>query len=363
MHLDQLRSSLESLDQARGLLHGWGLRDLERGWHNLTHLANLLGLDALRELGQSLGRLLPRCPDPDMALNNLERFLANPAGARQLPALLDGRSRILETLLQLLSTSQYCSDALIINPDFIDMLRVPLRHSPSKQEMQDQLQAEIDAAFEDSAVLRAFRRFRQRQILRIGTNDIIRDRPLEEITRDISRVADAALGAALTTALRHLGNRFGQPHTASGQPAKCVILAFGKHGGKELNYSSDIDLMFVFDEDGNTRGQRVAKVSNDEFYGRVVSEVVRLLSAHTEQGQAYRIDLRLRPEGHRGALARSLASETPEEIRRVEELHQAVNNGTLQASNQETAARLVEEALHSQPVPARPGAEGPPSPT
>ena len=98
------------------------------------------------------------------------------------------------------------------------MLRVPLRRSPSPAELQAQLQAEVDAAFEDSAVLRVFRRFRQRQMLRIGTNDIIRDRPLEEITRDISRVADVALEVALATALRHVGKRFGQPCTAAGQP-------------------------------------------------------------------------------------------------------------------------------------------------
>src|SRR5208283_2544834 len=172
----------------------------------------------------------------------------------------------------------------------------------------DQLQAEIDAAFEDSAVLRAFRRFRQRQILRIGTNDIIRERPLEEVTRDISRVADAALEVALATALRQINKRFGQPHTHAGQPARCVILAFGKHGGEELNYSSDIDLMFIYDEEGATRGKRINSIDNTECFGRVVSEVVRLLSAHTDQGQAYRIDLRLRPEGLRGPLARSLAS-------------------------------------------------------
>src|SRR5262249_7629061 len=93
-----------------------------------------------------------------------------------------------------------------------------------------------------------------------------------------------------------------------GQPARCVILAFGKHGGEELNYSSDIDLMFVYDDEGTTTGKRIASITNQEFYGRVLSEVVRLLSAHTDRGQAYRIDLRLRPEGHRGPLARSLAS-------------------------------------------------------
>ena len=188
------------------------------------------------------------------------------------------------------------------------MLRIPLRRSPSPAELREQLQAEVDAASEDAAVLRAFRRFRQRQMLRIGTNDIIRDRPLEEITRDISRVADAALEVALATALRNVGKRFGQPLTPTASRPRCVVLAFGKLGGEELNYSSDIDLMFLYDEEGQTRGKRITSLPNDEFFARVVSEVVRLLAAHTDRGQAYRVDLRLRPEGHRGPLARSLAS-------------------------------------------------------
>jgi glutamate-ammonia-ligase adenylyltransferase len=308
MHLDHLRHCLDSLGNARALLHGWNLRDAERGWRNLTLLARSLTPEGLRELCTPLGRLMPRCPDPDMALNNLERFLSGPEGAALLPTLLDNRARSLEILLQLFGTSQSFSDLLTANPDYLDMLRVPLRRSPSQAEMQAQLQAEVDAAFEDSAVLRAFRRFRQRHMLRIGTNDIVRDRPLEEITRDLSRVADAALEVALHTALRSVGRRFGKPHTSSGKPARCVILAFGKHGGEELNYSSDIDLMFIYDEEGATRGPRITSIGNDEFFGRVVSEVVRLLSAHTDRGQAYRVDLRLRPDGHRGSLARSLES-------------------------------------------------------
>src|SRR5262249_43152747 len=151
---------------------------------------------------------------------------ANQNGARQLPSLLENRGRSLETLVQILSTSQFFSDLLVTQPDFTEMLRVPLRRSPSPAEMEKDLQSEVDAAFEDSVVLRAFRHFRQRQVLRIGTNDIIRERPLEEVTRDISRVADAALEVALATALRNVGNRLGQPFTAAGQPARCAILAF-----------------------------------------------------------------------------------------------------------------------------------------
>jgi glutamate-ammonia-ligase adenylyltransferase len=87
-----------------------------------------------------------------------------------------------------------------------------------------------------------------------------------------------------------------------------VILAFGKLGGKELNYSSDIDLVFIYDDEGATQGRHITHISNDDYYARVVTEVVRLLSTHTDRGQAYRVDLRLRPEGLRGPLARSLAS-------------------------------------------------------
>src|SRR6266851_5721279 len=115
MQIDELRHCLETLDGARPVFHGWKLRDPERGWRNLTHLADAVGLDALCGLSHPLARLLPRCPDPDMALNSLERFLANPAGAQQLPALIEGRARTLEKLLQLFSTSQYFSDLLVTN--------------------------------------------------------------------------------------------------------------------------------------------------------------------------------------------------------------------------------------------------------
>jgi glutamate-ammonia-ligase adenylyltransferase len=308
MQLDQSQPTLDLPDSARALLSGCTLRDPERGWRNLAGVAAALPADGMRELGPPLARLLPRCPDPDMALNNLERYFAQSVAVEQLPFLLENRARTLEILLQLFGVSQSFSDLLSAHPDHIDMLRVPLRRSPSPAEMQAQLQAEVDAAFEDSAVLRAFRRYRRRQLLRIGANDVIRDRPLEEITRDISRTADVALEVALAVALRQAGKRYGQPCTPAGRPASCVVLAFGKHGGEELNYSSDIDLMFVYEEEGATRGKRISSVGNDEFFSKVVGEVVRLLAAHTDRGLAYRIDLRLRPEGRRGPLARSLAS-------------------------------------------------------
>lgn len=300
--------SLDSSATDRTLLLHWGIHDHERGFRNLCHLANSLGKEKLNELCPLLGRLLPRCPDPDMGLNNLERYLATRDGQEQLPLLLEGRARTLETLLQLMSSSQFFSDLLTVHPTYLDMIRLPLRSSPSRSELVAQLQAEVDRAGDAAGALRAFRHFRQRQLLRIGTNDIIRERSLEEITLDISRVAETALEVAFQFAWRQLADRFGVPLTAAGTAARGVVLAFGKLGGRELNYSSDIDLMFIYSGEGSTCGARQRPLDNSEFFARLASEVVRVLSAYTEDGQAYRVDLRLRPEGQRGPLARSLAS-------------------------------------------------------
>lgn len=267
-------------------------------------VANAWGEPLSRALASELARRLPSNPDPDRALNNLERFLA--ARPSALTELLGDRTMGLEVLLPILGTSQFFADALVAEPESLRMLRVPLRHTPGPTELQRELRQAVADAHDDAALLRAFRRFRRRHILRIGTNDIIHDRTLEEITLDISDVADAAIAVALEAALRRLTARFGEPMGENGQPARCVVLAFGKLGGRELNYSSDIDLMVVYDREGATSGR--PSLDNDEFFARVVGEMIRLLGSHTEDGQAYRVDLRLRPEGSRGPLARSLAS-------------------------------------------------------
>ncbi|MCS7168566.1 MAG: bifunctional [glutamate--ammonia ligase]-adenylyl-L-tyrosine phosphorylase/[glutamate--ammonia-ligase] adenylyltransferase [Gemmatales bacterium] len=279
------------------------IRNLTRGHQNILRLRQYLGDERFEEVRGLLSRFLPRCADPDMALNNLERFFAQERARTYLATLLDNHGKRLETILQIFSTSQYFSELLIAHPEDLELLWLPLQKTPQRQELVQQLQAQADAAFEDSALLRVFRRYRERQLLRIGTNDIIRERPLEEITLDISTVAEAAVEVALRLSLRKLAERFGEPVDIHGRPGRCVILAFGKLGGEELNYSSDIDIMLIYAEEGQTRSR--APITLDEFYARVVTELVRLLSSSPP---AYRVDLRLRPEGRTGPLARSLAS-------------------------------------------------------
>jgi [glutamine synthetase] adenylyltransferase / [glutamine synthetase]-adenylyl-L-tyrosine phosphorylase len=286
-------------------LSSWGLRDLGRGARNLEGLAKHLG-PALPGLIPDLARHLPESPDPDLALNALERFFAHPAARDLLPALVADQSRKLRDVVQLFGTSQFLGDVLAADPDFLETATAPLRVTPTRDELIDALRAEVRAAADDAAVLRAFRRFRRRQVLRIGVNDIIRDRPLEEITADLSRVAEAAVVVAWERAVAVVAQRFGEPRTGHDEATRAGVLAFGKLGGEELNYSSDIDLMLVYDDEGQTTGRR--PIGNDDFFARAASELIRLLSAHTDRGQTYRVDFRLRPEGQRGPLARSLAS-------------------------------------------------------
>ncbi len=145
---------------------------------------------------------------------------------------------------------------------------------------------------------------KQREMLRIGYRDIAIGEPLDRITQSISDLADALCEAALQAALRRHHTRHGIPRRISDQqPAQLVIFGLGKLGGRELNYSSDIDLLVIFDESGRTDG--AAPIPNDEFFAKVVQDVVRYLSAQTAKGWAYRVDLRLRPFGKTGPLCLS----------------------------------------------------------
>jgi [glutamine synthetase] adenylyltransferase / [glutamine synthetase]-adenylyl-L-tyrosine phosphorylase len=290
----------------REWLAGLGVRDPERGRRDLADLTLRAGdgsIELVANLAVQLDAVLPRCADPGMALGNLERFVAaGPAVGSTLSRLADDH-RTTEILLQVFSTSQYFSEVLIRDPELLDWLRAgPERPDRSSliEELWDTL-AGLPTELEQSLALR---RFRQRESLRIGYNDIVRGVSLEVTTQDLSDLADACVEAAVRAARTRAEARYGIPETRDGSAARFVVLGMGKLGGQELNYSSDIDLVFLFDEDGLTTGPKV--VSNSEYFARVGSDIVRLLADHTALGIAYRVDMRLRPEGEQGALASTL---------------------------------------------------------
>jgi glutamate-ammonia-ligase adenylyltransferase len=305
MELPALSRCLDDPAAAEDFLRGWGVVDVRHAHAALVHIASAgLTLDLVGVLCDQLGEHLGRCADPDMALNNLDRFVTAARNPLAVGTLVERDPTALPTLIQIFSTSQHLSDLLVQDPEGFDLLRLTEGAPVARQMLVEDLVAEVSALEHEQAVLRAVRRFKRRETLRIAYGDLIREQSLKTVTAQISYLADAILEAALASAQRKLAGQRGQPLTAGGQRARFVVLAMGKLGGCELNYSSDIDLVFLYADEGKTDGRR--PIANAEFFSQLARETVRLLAESTDLGCAYRVDLRLRPEGQRGPVAMSL---------------------------------------------------------
>jgi len=307
MQIEQLNHYLDHPAESAGWLSPWQLDDVRRGHGNLVRMATSgLTLDLLATICDQLAEHLPRVSDPDMALNNVDRFVSTARNPLSLGSLFERDPEALPTLLQIFSTSQYLSDLIITDSESYDLLRMTEGQAVGRTTLVEELDAEVSTLADESTILAALRRFKRRETLRISYGDIIRGQRLETVTRQISYLADAILEAAVAAARRNLEAKRGVPRGPDGERAQFVVLAMGKLGGVELNYSSDIDLIFLYDVDGSTDGHR--PIANSEFFGRLARDVVRLLTEATDLGICYRVDLRLRPEGERGPVVISLES-------------------------------------------------------
>ena len=158
----------------------------------------------------------------------------------------------------------------------------------------------------EAEALSELRRWRRHEMVRIAWRDLAGWAELPETLSDLSAFADAVINLAVEYARRGLVTRYGEPHSADGTVQPLVVLAMGKLGGGELNFSSDVDLVLLFPEHGETDGPR--SIANEEFFTRLAQAVIRLLEAPTHEGAVLRVDLRLRPFGDSGPLVASFAS-------------------------------------------------------
>lgn len=162
------------------------------------------------------------------------------------------------------------------------------------------------AAGMEADMLEALRRWRRREMVRIAWRALAGWACVEETLTESSDFADAAIEVAVAYARQQLVGRFGQPRSAGGEPQPLVVVAMGKLGGRELNFSSDVDLVLLFPEHGETDGARV--ISNEEFFTRLGQGLIKLLETPTHDGLTLRVDMRLRPFGDSGPLVVSFAA-------------------------------------------------------
>jgi glutamate-ammonia-ligase adenylyltransferase len=167
-------------------------------------------------------------------------------------------------------------------------------------------EARVAAAQSAEQAMSLLREWRRREMVRIAWCDIAGTAAVVETLRAVSDLADATIRAAVASAERHLLPIFGRPQRSNPALSPFIVLGMGKLGGRELNFSSDIDLVFLFIEAGETSGPRV--LDNEEYFNRLGREVIRLLDARNADGFVFRVDMRLRPFGESGPLVVSLAS-------------------------------------------------------
>lgn len=214
---------------------------------------------------------------------------------------------------RLCGLSTYAADIVGRYPALVAQLEAGgrLRRAAAEGELGDELRAFL-AAGDGTAppgeeeFLRRLRWFRHRELLRIMWRDQEAAADVAESLRDLSDLADAAINAALAFARDALMARYGEARTETGEPCGLGIVAMGKLGGHELNFSSDVDLVFVYSAPGETSGSR--PVSNEEYFRLLSQRVIDYLSRNTPDGFVYRVDVRLRPFGTAGPLAVSIAA-------------------------------------------------------
>ena len=305
-------------DLVKDMLAERHFENVDRAYENLLSLRNgpVKGnlTERSRRLLEKISPLLLQeifdSPDPDMALTNLERFLAMIGTRSSYYALLAENRETLKLLVSLFGMSEFLSKILIGHPELLDSLvaRSDATSIKPKETMASELATLLEQTDYFEEQLDVLRRYRNEEFLRIGLNDIHGRLGQSEITSQLSLLGETCLEAAFRLAVQEL-KRFGRPmYRSEGgeKQASLAVIGMGKLGGGDLNYHSDLDIIFVYDHQGTTDGEK--QISNHEYFAKLAQKVISILTMQTREGYVYKIDTRLRPSGNAGPLVTSLDS-------------------------------------------------------
>ncbi|MFZ3072560.1 MAG: bifunctional [glutamate--ammonia ligase]-adenylyl-L-tyrosine phosphorylase/[glutamate--ammonia-ligase] adenylyltransferase, partial [Thermodesulfobacteriota bacterium] len=245
-------------------------------------------------------------PDPDMALSNMERFIASAGSRAGIYALLIENTPLITELVKIFAASAFLSNMLVEKPENLDILLSADVARPTKT--QEEFMREMSDIAVKSAdyeqTLDNMRRYKKQELFRIGTKDLLGELSSEDVSTQISSLAGASLETAYGMATKELVAKYGTPGDE-----RFIVLGLGKLGGGELIYGSDLDIIFVYAENPGfpeTSGPKV--VSNHEFYAHAAQKMISILSLRTNEGFLFNVDARLRPSGSSGPLVVSKAA-------------------------------------------------------
>src|SRR5438105_695808 len=318
-----LTPGLEPL-KLEAILQPYGLQHIQDADANLQSMAG--DAHQRRQLADILPALLEaigRTADPDQALNHWERWLASGVSRSAVLEYLRSAPRMLDLVCAIFGNSDSLAFTLVRDPLLLYWLSQEnvLSTAPTRRGMERTIRQNLESVTATELKLDALRRFRRREMLRIGVRDLLRLADVVETTGSLSDLASVLIDAAYRIVDSDLRARHGIPMHQNRQgrwmETGFAVIAMGKLGGHELNYSSDVDVLYVCEShEGETRptssggarakGPAQRRLSNEEYFEILAQELTKALTAQTHEGYVYRVDLRLRAEGSVGQLTRSL---------------------------------------------------------
>jgi [glutamine synthetase] adenylyltransferase / [glutamine synthetase]-adenylyl-L-tyrosine phosphorylase len=271
-------------------------RDRKRATRELTALAPFLP----PAVQNRFDLLLASSPAPEQGLHYFTRL------REQHPGAFDRLTRSasgMRHLVAVFTYSRFLAEEILEHPDWAEQLldQVDLQRVRTVEDFRIRLEYGLPPGVPPPV---EFARFRRRQILRIMIRDVMGLATLPEITGELTALADVIVESAYKRIYQDLALQYGQPRSDDGEGSHFAVIALGKMGAEELNYSSDIDLMFLYSANGQTAGP--VSISNKEFFKRASNQLTGLLSAYSAEGMCYRVDLRLRPDGSLGEVCISV---------------------------------------------------------
>ena len=314
-------------DLVKDLLEEKGFSNPDAAYDSLRLLSGDDPRKRLTRRGRRcLDRLMPQLmaelldsPNPDQALNNLETFLRGIRARTSYFSLLVENPATVKLLIALFGSSQLLSRIFIQRPELLDTMvsRSHAMETKDRRQLSEELAEQMLLADDYEMKLDSLRRFRNEEFLRIALNDLHGQMRQGIGAQQLSWLAEVCLEEACRMARQELVVRFGAPFspgTESGEKSETAfsIVAMGKLGGLELNYHSDLDIIFIYDCEGQTQAvegtdlQRFRQISNHEYFAKLAQRIITILTLATREGYVYQIDTRLRPSGNQGPLVTSL---------------------------------------------------------
>jgi glutamate-ammonia-ligase adenylyltransferase len=305
-----LAPRLESAEVG-GLLRPYGFRAPEEADRELQRLAaDPIARERLAALLPELLRCLALSADPDQALRHLERFVRASLGPLPLLSDLALRPRAMELVARTFGASPFMAEILVRHPGWLHWIteKGVLGRARRREEIEADLERFLAPLASVDRRLDGLRIARRREILHVGVRDLLRLATVEETMAGLSTLADVLLQKAYELAEETLRREHGLRPLGRARTAGSgfTILALGKLGGEELNFSSDIDLVYLYASDRGRMDHGVSAPSRTEYHAALARRVTAYLGEATAEGTVYRVDLRLRPEGRVGAAAHSL---------------------------------------------------------